>query len=341
MATAGSLLQWQSTAPMPTKRVFATSVVHKNFLYIIGGCDVSGVPLDAMEMYDGHKKWKRLMSMPTRRAGTAAVVVEDKIISMAGVAESQEPLDAVEIFDTNARTWSVVEPLGEALLGISAVTRDNKILVVGGMGLDTNPRDTFVEFDVADNKWQKLPSMPTARYAAFTFIINNKLYVIGGRQGKLPTAAFEVYDFSEKKWTKLPDIPSKRVFAMYTASDTHIFSVGGLRQPATEGFSDACEVFDIAAGTWKLGASMPTKRADFAVGILHDRLVCAGGLGNEGKPLAIVESYCPSTDKWQQEKPMPSTHCSCSYLVHNGCLYVAGGLSLQGASNCIDVLQFK
>lgn len=123
MATAGSLLQWQSTAPMPTKRVFATSVVHKNFLYIIGGCDVSGVPLDAMEMYDGHKKWKRLMSMPTRRAGTAAVVVEDKIISMAGVAESQEPLDAVEIFDTNARTWSVVEPLGEALLGISAVTR--------------------------------------------------------------------------------------------------------------------------------------------------------------------------------------------------------------------------
>jgi hypothetical protein len=31
---------------------------------------------------------------------------------------------------------------------------------------------------------------------------------------------------------------------MYTATDKLIFSLGGLKQPATDGFSDACEVFD-------------------------------------------------------------------------------------------------
>lgn len=67
----------------------------------------------------------------------------------------------------------------------------------------------------------------------------------GGRQGKLPTAAFEVFDFSTNSWEKLPDVPSKRVFAMYTSSDSHIFSMGGLKQPASEGFSDACEAFDV------------------------------------------------------------------------------------------------
>lgn len=70
-------------------------------------------------------------------------------------------------------------------------------------------------------------------------------FLPGGRQGKIPCAAMEVYDFDEDKWEKLPDIPSKRVFALYAASDTHIFSMGGLLQPASGGFSDACEVFDI------------------------------------------------------------------------------------------------
>ena len=70
----------------------------------------------------------------------------------------------------------------------------------------------------------------------------------GGRQGKLPTAAFEMFDFSTRQWQKLPDIPSKRVFAMYTTDGKHIFSIGGLRHPASEGFSDTCEVFDIDKG---------------------------------------------------------------------------------------------
>lgn len=70
----------------------------------------------------------------------------------------------------------------------------------------------------------------------------------GGRQGKIPTAAFEVYDFTTKKWSTLSDIPSKRVFAMYAASDSHIHSVGGLLQPANQGFSDACEVYSLQEG---------------------------------------------------------------------------------------------
>ena len=67
----------------------------------------------------------------------------------------------------------------------------------------------------------------------------------GGRQGKIPTAAFEVYHTHTEKWEQLPDIPSKRVFSMYEATDKHIFSIGGLQQPANKGFSDACEVFDL------------------------------------------------------------------------------------------------
>jgi len=30
---------------------------------------------------------------------------------------------------------------------------------------------------------------------------------------------------------------------------------------------------------WKQGKPMPSKRGDFAIGILEDKVVCAGGLG--------------------------------------------------------------
>ena len=72
--------------------------------------------------------------------------------------------------------------------------------------------------------------------------------VVGGNTPDLKAAPTEVFDFSERKWRKLPDVPSKRVFAMYAANDKKIFSVGGLNQPAKDGFSDVCEVFDIEKG---------------------------------------------------------------------------------------------
>ena len=70
----------------------------------------------------------------------------------------------------------------------------------------------------------------------------------GGRQGKIPSVAFEVFDFDKRQWSSLPDIPSKRVFAMYATDEKHIFSVGGLLQPASQGFSDVCEAFNIEKG---------------------------------------------------------------------------------------------
>lgn len=110
-------------AAMPTKRVFATPIINDNNLYVIGGCDAAGIPLDAVEMFAGKKKWRRLASMPTKRAGSAVLSIGTKIIAICGVAVSQEPLDAVEIYDTVTKTWTTMEPLGEPLLGVSAVVK--------------------------------------------------------------------------------------------------------------------------------------------------------------------------------------------------------------------------
>jgi len=334
--------KWETLKAMPSKRVFASPLIHEDNFYVVGGCDERGIPVDCFEMYNTkQKKWHRLQNIPTKRAAPSVAAIGNKIVAVAGVAESQTPLNAVEIYDISEKKWTSMDPLGQRLLGVSNVVRDGKIYLMGGMMEDTNPSDIFVELDLERNTWQKLPSMITARYATFSFLVDDKIYVLGGRQGKLPTAAFEMFDFSTKQWIKLPDIPSKRVFALYTTDGKRFYSVGGLNQPASSGFSDVCEIFDIDKGEWRSGAAMPTKRGDFAVGVMGGKVVCAGGLGNDGKPLATLEVYDVDSDSWSSVADCPSTHCSCTFTMFSDRMFVTGGLSLRGPSNSFEALTFK
>ena len=62
--------------------------------------------------------------------------------------------------------------------------------------------------------------------------------------------------------------------------------------------------------------------------------------GNQGKPLDIIEIYDPETDSWSSGKEMPLAHCSCAYILFEEKLYVMGGLSGQGPTNCVESIAF-
>ena len=53
--------------------------------------------------------------------------------------------------------------------------------------------------------------------------------------------------------------------------------------------------------------------------------------------MATVESYDVVSDTWRHHSDMPSAHCSCAYVARDNKLYVIGGLSLSGATNCISI----
>ena len=42
--------KWETLKGMPTKRVFSTPVEAKGMLYVVGGCDQMGTPIDAFEV---------------------------------------------------------------------------------------------------------------------------------------------------------------------------------------------------------------------------------------------------------------------------------------------------
>ena len=116
--------KWETLKAMPSKRVFATPLIHEDNFYVIGGCDEKGKPVDCFEMFNTkQKKWHRLANMPTNRAAPAVAAVGNKIVAVAGVAESQMPLDVIEVYDISEKKWKSTPPLGEKLLGLSSFVK--------------------------------------------------------------------------------------------------------------------------------------------------------------------------------------------------------------------------
>ena len=62
--------------------------------------------------------------------------------------------------------------------------------------------------------------------------------------------------------------------------------------------------------------------------------------GNKGLPFDTIELYDVDTDEWTTAAPMSLAHCSCAHINHEGRLYVFGGLSPNGPTNCVEKIEF-
>lgn len=116
---------WQSLKPMPTKRVYTSPVLcSDDVLYIVGGCDATGTPLDCFESYSpARSRWFRLANVPTKRANPCVAHVGGKLVAAGGVSVTQQPLNVVEVYDPAEKEWSHREVMKDHLMGLSTVVR--------------------------------------------------------------------------------------------------------------------------------------------------------------------------------------------------------------------------
>jgi len=125
MAAASSIKPaWKSVKPMPTKRVYSSPVMCGGQLYVVGGCDSSGIPLDCFESYHpGRDRWYRLANVPTKRASPCVLSVGGKLVALGGVSTTQQPLNVVEVYDATEKEWTQQDVMKDHLMGMSGVVR--------------------------------------------------------------------------------------------------------------------------------------------------------------------------------------------------------------------------
>ena len=87
---------WEVLPSLPTLRAYSAAVSHNGLIYVIGGCDQRGQPLNAVEVYEPtSKKWRSLPSLKVKRAQLCANMYKKKIVVTGGCKELNQAVTEV------------------------------------------------------------------------------------------------------------------------------------------------------------------------------------------------------------------------------------------------------
>ena len=96
MADLTPITRWETLPSLPTTRAYSAAVCINDTLYVIGGCNQMGQPLDAVESFSLETKtWTVLKSLKVKRAQPIALVFLGKIVVIGGCKEMNQPVQEV------------------------------------------------------------------------------------------------------------------------------------------------------------------------------------------------------------------------------------------------------
>lgn len=153
-----------------------------------------------------------------------------------------------------------------------------------GQPEDMHSSASVARFDPETGVWQAMTSLPAPRSSHAVAIANGTLYVVGG--WKLAGGSFDAEwqntlvscDLSQPQcvWKSQPMPFSTRAHgaAVYEGK---LYVLGGL---TPEGSSDDVHVYDLEAGVWSRGPSLPKDNLTICAATYRDRLYANGGDGS-------------------------------------------------------------
>ena len=88
--------RWEVLPPLPTPRAYSAAVCADENIYVVGGCNQMGKPMDTVESFNCETRaWKVLQSLKVKRAQPNALVFNGKIVVIGGCKEMNEPVKEV------------------------------------------------------------------------------------------------------------------------------------------------------------------------------------------------------------------------------------------------------
>jgi len=251
----GNFQPWRTLTPLPAPRTEAAAVFLSGTLYLVGGRDASGKPVDTVlagkpDPATGEiREWAEsdALKLPAPRAAAAAAVTGDGLILVGG-SDAQGPVSSVWKATTDARTgalkaWTEQTGLPEERTGATAVLSGTGLLVFGG-ATATGPAASVLRGEIGTEgdalgsvvAWRfdakGRADLPAARAGSIGFAAGGGLYEVGGAAGHgelhwtVPTAQGEIKGWQHLAKTDLPaDLELRDAAPVVVGS--HVFLVGG------------------------------------------------------------------------------------------------------------------
>ncbi|XP_006821183.2 gigaxonin-like [Saccoglossus kowalevskii] len=206
--------QWLDFPAMSTGRVLHSVVSAGGFLFVIGGTDVFGKPLDTGEKYDPQtNSWSAITPMLQKRHVFGLVTIDNHIYAIGGCED--ENIKTMEAYNIYNDTWEMKPPMQITRRKAAYTTMQKKIYVIGGDsgGQPIQPVDTVECFDPLSQTWSIIAPLKERRFQAFALGVYDRIYVFGGYRNLLCPSAqndlkfchSEVYNTERHGWETLPN----------------------------------------------------------------------------------------------------------------------------------------
>ena len=185
-------------------------------------------------------------------------------------------------------------------------------------------------YDLKTDTWekQKLPLKKRAYHNIHNY--DNSIYIIGGKEIKLSIIAttweyihdkIEVVNLNDQTIQVDNTNPHQAAnFASFIYKD-NIIVMGGYLRTADNGvkdFTSKIHLYNITSGYWYEFGNLPTPRETTGV-LINDHIYLIGG--NDGKPIAKIQSFDLETKIWQTEAELFSALERPAITNHNNIIY--------------------
>lgn len=225
---------------------------------------------------------------------------------------------------------------------VSGAAWRGALVVAGGLTPDGGASSLVHTYDAATGSWKTATRLPVALHHAGMAAAGDRLYVAGGysnRPGQpwVPQAAVHSIGPGERVWRDERPMPAGPRGALGLAwAGGFLVAVGGESGGAPVATT---EVFDVAAGAWRVGPDLPVPREHLAVAARDARVFAIAGRAAGKGNFTVVESFDPSTGgEWRVEPDLGEPRGGIGAASVDGRLCVAGGEEAAGTIASVECL---
>ncbi len=241
---------WLSTASPGVSRRGACAVTAGGRVYVLGGFDGGGAPLDTMEVFDpAADTWSSAPSMPTARGNFGAVEAEGKIYAFGGETSSGAKTGVCEVYDLTSGAWetSVFDAMNapRSHFGYGLEPEYGRIYAFGGERPGPVLTAWSERYDPAADQWLYVATGPTAVKGPLCLLVDRRLHLFGGEipravMGTEATDRVLVFEHSANVW--------KTVDARLPYPATNLFGASGSVSWDHRGRTDADDFVLLGGG---------------------------------------------------------------------------------------------
>ena len=273
---------WVEVAPLPTPRAFPAVAVLNGQIFVIGGRDANGEPLDVVERYDpGSNSWSAVEDIDKARFNASATVFNGQILLTGGREDDDELTDDVEVYDPIDERWESFEHLEDEREGHGTFSIDGDVYVFGGLNEDAQFRDDAEVYNESTDSWEDYGfwtlDEPRAAFAAVPD--GSGVLIFGGFETFGPVAEVEHYVPNQSGSTRAA-LPEPRGSLAGSRGAGLVFAIGGLNAAGV--VVARVDAYNALLDQWEPRPALPEPREGAVAAEVGGTLYVFGGQTDTG-----------------------------------------------------------